>query len=286
MKVSLLNRVQSESVPTVHCLGQAVRSRVVGGARGSLERLGELLALLVLKARQHVVRKIGRTGGGSDPDPQPRKLGRPHLCEDRLQPLMSARAARGAKTDRAERQVHVVEHDQDFRGNPAFPDQLAQRLPAAIHVGLRLRHRYVVPAGAALAAEHRSLAAPSGEAPELRGEKVHRHEPGVVTRSLVLLARIAETHDHLGLANLACLPLCRTACRLPSRTACRLPLRTACRLPCHPPPPLLLPSSRRSPRAPPRPLRPPPASLPRGSSAAPPRRSRGPLRSGSSRARP
>src|SRR6266850_1400106 len=157
MKVSLLNRVQSESVPTVHCLAQAGCGRVIGRARSSLECLGKLGALLLVKARQHVLGKIRRPGSGSDPDPQSRKLGRPHLCEDRLQSLMSARAARGSKTDRSQGQVHVVEHDQDFRGKPPFPDQLAQRLPAAIHVGLWLRHRDFVPAGAALAAEHRPL---------------------------------------------------------------------------------------------------------------------------------
>src|SRR5438093_2528519 len=280
MKVSLLNRVESESVPTVHRLRKAGRSRVEGRARGPLERLRELRALRRQRAFQHVLGKVRRARGGSDTDPKSRKLGGPHFREDRLQPLMPPRASRRAKAEGAERQVHVVEHDQDLRRRPSFPDQVAQRLPAAIHVGLRLRHRDPVPASASFPAEQGALAPPSGEAPELCREKLHRHEPGVVTRPLVFLARIAETHDDLGLVNLACLPPSLWACRLPWQTACRLPF-----LPCLPPPSRLPPSSRRSPRAPPRPL-PLPASLPRGSSAGPPPRWRGRLRSGSSPAPP
>src|SRR5258705_2067836 len=186
--------------------------------------------------------------------------------------MVSPRSTRAAEPDRAQRQVDVVQRDQDLGRDPSLADQLPERFSAPVHVGLRLHDRHRVPAGAPLPAQEDSVAPPSGESSELLTQDIHRHEAGVVARPLVLGARIAETQDDLGLVNLSCLPPWREPWP-----------------PCLPwlLPPLRLPrpSSRRSlPARPRRPL--PQARPPRESSAAPPPRWRGRLPSGSRRAPP
>src|SRR5258705_4166009 len=206
MNSSLLNRVQSESVPTVHGFPQSRRSSVVRRARGSLEHLREPCTLLLVKPREHEIGKIGRCRRGPHPDPEPRKLRRADLFADRFEPLMPPGAARGAEPDRAKREVHVVEHHQDLRREPSFRKQRPECLAASIHVGLRLDQGDPLPVRPALPAHDDTLAPPSGEAAELPGQEVHRHEAGVVAGAPLLPAPGVPTPPHPGAPVLSFLP--------------------------------------------------------------------------------
>src|SRR5678816_226712 len=108
IRFSLLNRVQSESIPTVHGLGQARRGRVVQRARGALQRLLELPPLLRLEGREHVFRQIRRARGRPHADAQARVGVRARRFADRLQPLVSARSPGAAEPEGTQGQVHII----------------------------------------------------------------------------------------------------------------------------------------------------------------------------------
>ena len=78
------------------------------------------------------------------------------------------------------------------------PHELAHRASRGVHEALGLHEQKLVAMVARLPHERPALVLPVAHA-QLVGERVHRIEPGVVPRVLVLLARIPQARDHIQL---------------------------------------------------------------------------------------
>lgn len=78
------------------------------------------------------------------------------------------------------------------------PQSLLTRAAGGVHEALGLYEQKLVAVVARLPYECPALVLPVAHA-QLIGQRVHRIEPGVVPRVLVLLARIPQARDHIQL---------------------------------------------------------------------------------------
>ena len=96
-----------------------------------------------LELRQHVIREIFPRIAASDAQPQPRKLVA-EVPDDRLQAVVPARRSPGARSDLPERQLNLVDDDQQIRDvDLVVAEQLADRLAARVHERQRLGQQHV-----------------------------------------------------------------------------------------------------------------------------------------------
>ena len=164
--------------------------------------LRERLGLLGAESAQHPVRKIhlpARLGTDAQLDPWERI--RAGQLDDALDAVVAARAPLAADAQLAGGEGDVVEHDDDMLDVQLV--ELHRRhdgLAAVVHVGLRLEEEAALPAEGAVRDVALELHAVDLDALG-RGDRVDRHESGIVARVLILHPGVAEADDEpLGLA--------------------------------------------------------------------------------------
>ena len=137
----------------------------------------------------------GLVAGMPDAEPQPPEV-RAEMRDRVAQAVVAARAAGKLEAHVADRQVELVMHHQHFAGRHLeVVDERADRQPAAIHVRHRLEQRHLAARQLDAADLALELVVTAKARAELRRERVHEPEAGVVTREQVLGSRVAETDD-------------------------------------------------------------------------------------------
>lgn len=139
---------------------------------------------------------LGVAGAGWSPDADPQsRIGGAYTGLDITQAIVATGAALGAQSQRAEREIEVVDHDQQIgRQGLMESEQGLHRLARAVDVGLRLdqQNRAMVrPPRGDLGVV---LAAPLGQAVAF-GQGVDHVEADVMAGADVLAADVADTED-------------------------------------------------------------------------------------------
>src|SRR6266545_740462 len=185
------------AIELVHRAFDAVADGHLGRLRPADDHLLRLRPLVGRERREHIRGEVPDLGGrirGRDPEPQSREAFA-DLTGDRAHPVVRAWSAALAQPHLAERQVDLVEDDeQRVRREPVAVEELSHRTPAVVHERLRSRDRDTEVAQGALRDARFGGLRVELEARALR-EPVRDLETDVVTRIRVAVARIPEADD-------------------------------------------------------------------------------------------